>query len=49
MRELRTNERLDTGKTVRQRVHPGHQLELFVGSHSTVMFNDTCVRPSAIL
>ena len=38
-----TSERLDTGKTVRHRVHPGHQLELSLTTHSTVAFTDTHV------
>ena len=43
VREFQTNERLDTGKTVRHRVHPGHQLELSINSHPNVKFDNTDV------
>ena len=41
VQELKINEKLDTGKSVRHRVHPGHQLELFLHTQPTVTF-DNC-------
>ena len=41
MQELKINEKFDTGKSVRHRVHPGHQLELFLRTQPTVTL-DNC-------
>ena len=41
VKEFKISERFDTGKTVRHRVHPGHQLELFLTTRSTATFADT--------
>ena len=41
VQELKINEKLDTGKSVRHRVHPGHQLELFLSTQPTVIFDNS--------
>ena len=41
VREFQTSDKLGTGKTVRHRVHPGHQLELFLTTPSTSTLVDT--------